>query len=186
MVGVEASKERLQVLSEGRAPFFEKGLDALVEKGISSGLLSFAETLTDPAKAQVVFVCVPTPSASDGSADLSMVRMVIEGLSKTLVAGAVIVLKSTVPVGTNARVKKWLGRDGLHLVSNPEFLQAGRAVETFQNPDRVVVGTEGQKAGDRIEALYEGMGVTIVRTDPQSAELIKYASNTYQLFGLAS
>ena len=179
VVGVENSEERLQVLKEGRAPFFEKDLDALVKKGVSTGLLSFAETIADPAKVRVVFVCVPTPSAEDGSADLNIVRAVVENLSTKLSPGAVIVLKSTVPVGTNADVKKWLGRDDLHLVSNPEFLQAGRAVETFQNPDRVVIGAESEEAGDQVAALYEGMEVTVVRTDPQSAELIKYASNTY-------
>ena len=179
VVGIETSKERLEVLKDGRAPFFEKNLDGLIEKGVSAGLLSFAETLESPERVGVAFVCVPTPSSEDGSANLTMVRSVIERLSTQLSPESVIVLKSTVPVGTNAQVKRWMGRDDVYLVSNPEFLQAGRAVETFQNPDRVVIGAENEEAGTQVAALYTGMDVTIVRTDPQSAELIKYASNTY-------
>jgi len=180
VVGVDASSDRLDLLRQGRAPFFEADLDDLVASGLASGRLSFTDDLAGVAGgADVVFVCVPTPSADDGSADLSIVRSVVESLGRALPSGAVLVLKSTVPVGTSHDVSGWLDRPDVEVVANPEFLQAGRAVATFRNPDRVVVGADTAAAGDLVASLYDGMDAPIVRTDPRSAELIKYASNTY-------
>jgi UDPglucose 6-dehydrogenase len=180
VIGVETSLKRLTTLQKGQAPFFEKDLNGLVKAGMDKGNLLFTQDLNEATKlSEVVFICVPTPSAEDGSADLSILRTVIDGLSGTLAAGAIIVLKSTVPIGTNQKVGRWLGRNDIHIASNPEFLQAGRAVETFQNPDRIVIGSQSPEAVEKLAALYEGLQAPIVRTDAQSAELIKYASNTY-------
>ncbi len=180
VVGVDSSPSRLDILGQGRAPFHESDLDDLVASGLESGNLSFTDDLKAAVVgADIVFVCVPTPSAEDGSADLTVVRSVVEAVAGILPSGAVIVLKSTVPVGTNVQVSSWLDRPDVEIVSNPEFLQAGRAVTTFRNPDRIVIGAATEAAGDLVASVYAGMSAPIVRTDPRSAELIKYASNTY-------
>ena len=180
VIGVESSDERMLKLQKGQAPFYETGLDELTSSGLVAGLLSFTQNLKKAAQqSEIVFVCVPTPSLKDGSADLSIVQAVVEELSGSLSAEAIIVLKSTVPIGTNAEVDNWVNRNDIHIASNPEFLQAGRAVETFQNPDRIVIGAGSAKVIEKIASLYEGLQAPIVRTDAQSAELIKYASNTY-------
>ena len=180
VVGVESDQLRLAALRRGRVPFFEPGLDDLVVAGLGSGDLSFTGDLDEAARtADVVLISVPTPSLADGSADLSKVRSVVATLADELPPRAVVALKSTVPVGTCAQVVGWMGRFDIEVVANPEFLRAGQAVTAFQNPDRVVVGASTPEAADAVAALYSALGAPYVYTDPRSAELIKYASNTY-------
>ncbi len=180
IIGIDSSEERIRTLEQGKAPFYEEGLDGLVAAGIASGRLEFSSSAKETgANSRIAFVCVPTPSLPEGSADLSMVKEVVTDLADVLSPDAVIVIKSTVPVGTNKLIKEWLDRDDLVIASNPEFLQAGRAVATFQNPDRIVLGADTEQALDLLSELYDGVDAPIIRTDPQSAELIKYASNAY-------
>ncbi|MBT7381877.1 MAG: UDP-glucose/GDP-mannose dehydrogenase family protein [Flavobacteriales bacterium] len=180
VVGVENNADRLASLRQGKAPFFEPDLDALVASGQTGNRLSFTEDLTAAVvDADVVLISVPTPSLGDGAADLTIVESVVSTLSKSLPSGAVVVLKSTVPIGTSTQVVGWLGRSDVEVVANPEFLQAGQAVKAFQHPDRVVVGASNKEAGHKVAALYAGLNAPVIITDQRSAELIKYASNTY-------
>ena len=135
----------------------------------------------DPAvrTADVVFLCVPTPQDEDGSADLSYVRAAAAEIGPMLQAGAVVVNKSTVPVGSFGIVGETLGRSDVSVVSNPEFLREGTAVDDFLHPDRVVIGADDERAAGIVAALYAPLDTEIVFTDPTSAELIKYAANGF-------
>ena len=180
VIGVENDVDRVVLLTQGKAPFFEPGLDDLVASGLAAGQISFTSDLTTAVTdVDVVLISVPTPSLGDGAADLTIVESVVASLATALPPGAVVALKSTVPIGTSAQVVSWLGRDDVEVVANPEFLQAGQAVNAFRHPDRVVVGASTKEAADQVAALYAGLDAPVVITDPRSAELIKYASNTY-------
>jgi UDPglucose 6-dehydrogenase len=167
--------ERVEELSAGRLPFHEPGLAELIERN--------RERLTftlDPdelkADARIFFSCVDTPPMPSGEADLAGVWSVVEDLGAP--EDATLVMKSTVPVGTGERVREALG-DRVGYVSNPEFLSEGRAIQDFQSPDRIVVGSFDDVHGDRVAALYEGFGAPIVRTSVPSAEMVKLASNAF-------
>jgi UDPglucose 6-dehydrogenase len=129
--------------------------------------------------AEVVFLCVPTPEGADGSADLSYIQTAARTLAPLLLSGAVVVNKSTVPVGSTKVVERELKRPDVAVVSNPEFLREGSAIHDFLNPDRIVVGSDNQEAAVRVAALYEKVGAPVVVTDPASAETIKYAANAF-------
>jgi len=180
VLGVEADPDRLDLLHAGRPSFFEPDLEELVAACVEAGRLSFMSDLRGAGEqADIAYVCVPTPESTDGSADLSIVEDVAHTLGEVMPSGSTVVLKSTVPVGTCDAVATWLARDDVDIVSNPEFLQAGRAVASFRSPDRIVIGSWTTEAGDRVERLFAGVDAPVVRTDPRSAELIKYASNAY-------
>jgi UDPglucose 6-dehydrogenase len=127
----------------------------------------------------VVFVCVPTPTRPDGSADVAAVESVVDELGRLLVPGAVVAIKSTVPVGTSRKLSARLAAHDIATVSNPEFLREGHAVYDFCHPDRVVIGAGDTRAGDLVEQLYRGDTDTVLRMTPESAELAKYASNAF-------
>ena len=129
--------------------------------------------------AEFVFLCVPTPEADDGTADLSFIFGAAAEVGPHLAPGTVVVNKSTVPVGTARNVAAFLGRADVSVVSNPEFLREGSAVRDFLNPDRVVVGGDSEEAALRVAALYSRLGARVVHMDPESAELVKYASNSF-------
>ena len=136
---------------------------------------------SDPAvrDVDVIFLCVPTPQDDDGSADLSYVKQAAREIGPHLRSGAVVVNKSTVPVGSFHVVRDALGRDDVSVVSNPEFLREGTAVHDFLNPDRVVIGADDERAARTVASLYGPLDAEIVHTDPISAELIKYAANGF-------
>ncbi len=172
--------DRVARLSAGEVPILEAGLDDLVADGLRSGRLRFV--VGAPAAARdnaFVFLCVPTPQGDDGAADLSYVRRAAKEISDVLIPGAVVVNKSTVPVGSVAVVEQELGRADVAVVSNPEFLREGTAVSDFLHPDRVVVGAHDAEVGAAVAALYDHLGARVVLTDPASAETIKYASNAF-------
>ncbi len=180
VIGVDNSPERLESLQAGKVPFFEPGLEELVASGLESNDLIFTSDLQEAvSEAELIFVCVPTPSKDDGSADLTQVHVVCEGIRNSLSPGSVVVIKSTVPIGTSIKVTEWLERADVEVVSNPEFLQAGRAISAFQNPDRVIIGADTPEAKEKVSHLYTNLSTQILFTDPSSAELIKYASNAY-------
>ncbi|HET9059461.1 MAG TPA: UDP-glucose/GDP-mannose dehydrogenase family protein [Acidimicrobiales bacterium] len=176
----EASAERVALLRAGTSPISELGMDDLLREGLSSGRLSFG---TDNARAvdgaQVVFLCVPTPQGDDGHADMSFVQAAVLSMSGALADGAVIVNKSTVPVGSAEKVKTLIGRRDVSVVSNPEFLREGNAVYDFLNPDRIVVGSDERWAAMRVAQLYNQLQAPVVVTSARSAETIKYASNAF-------
>ena len=174
----DVTPERVAALSAGVVPIHEPGLAQLLEQNRER--LRFTLELDDVLEsARIIFVCVGTPATYSGEADLSAVWGVIDelaGCERELV----IVMKSTVPVGTGERVRRRLDERGLaHVgyVSNPEFLAEGTALANFRNPDRVVVGSFGATDGDRVAALYAPLAAPILRTDVASAEMIKLASN---------
>jgi UDPglucose 6-dehydrogenase len=181
---VEASK--VAKLRQGEIPIFEPGLEDLVRRNAAAGRLTFSEDVPAAiASAQVVFVAVGTPPRSDGGADLSSVDRVAETVAANVTREVVLVLKSTVPVGTNARVRRIVAKakHTVHVVSNPEFLKEGDAVTDFLRPDRIVIGCDADDefARDVMGRLYRPVSMDkdrIIWMSPPSAELTKYVSNT--------
>ncbi len=178
----ERDPAKLATLSAGRVPFFEAGLDRLLAEGIDNNLISFhADNKEAVEGARVVFIALPTPPDEDGSADISYIEGALEDLGPRLEPQTVVVLKSTVPVGSVARFQAFLDELGAEatVISNPEFLREGSAVGDFLHPDRVVIGTRNQDAAEVMLELYQALQAPVVVTDPASSEMIKYASNAY-------
>jgi UDPglucose 6-dehydrogenase len=180
VVCADIDEARVAQLSDGEIPIVEAGLEALVREGIESGRLRFVVGAENAARsAEFAYLCVPTPQGDDGSADLSYIETAARQIGPVLPAEAVVVNKSTVPVGSTRAVERVLGRDDVLVVSNPEFLREGSAVHDFLNPDRIVIGSDDQSAAVRVAALYIGVTAPLIVTDPASAETIKYASNAF-------
>lgn len=181
---LDINADKIARLNRGEIPIYEPGLEELVERNVRAGRLKFTtDTAAAIAGAEVVFLAVGTPPAADGSADLSALWRVVESIAPHLHPQAVIVTKSTVPVGTCAgieqRLKAALGRD-CRVASNPEFLKEGAAIEDFQKPDRVVVGVRSADVGEVLRTLYS----PFLRTEnpflvmsPESSEMTKYVAN---------
>ena len=131
------------------------------------------------ADCEIAFLCLPTPQGDDGSADLSYIEAAAAEIASALPAGAIVVNKSTVPVGSTTVVERVLKRSDVSVVSNPEFLREGSAMHDFLHPDRVVVGADDRAAAERVAALYASLGAPTIITDPASAETIKYAANAF-------
>ncbi|CRK60311.1 UDP-glucose dehydrogenase [Alloactinosynnema sp. L-07] len=184
VVCADVDADKVKRLSQGEVDILEPGLAELVAEGIAAGRLTFVLGAAAAVKhtelgPEVVFLCVPTPMGVGGVADLSIVESVIEEVRDLLPTGAVMVNKSTVPVGTAERTEELLVREDVAVVSNPEFLREGSAVYDFLNPDRIVVGGSKQDAAERVAALYAKLGAPTVLTDAPSAELVKYAANCF-------
>jgi len=185
---VDTDSTKIEALRSGRIPFFEPGLEALVASNVAEGRLAFDTSLAQAAPgADVVFIAVGTPSRrGDGHADLQYVERAARDVARIMNGFTVVVTKSTVPVGTGDRVEQLIeaerpGQD-YAVVSNPEFLREGSAVEDFKRPDRVVVGTESERAREIMRALYRPLYLhetPIVFTDRRSAEILKYAANAF-------
>jgi UDPglucose 6-dehydrogenase len=176
----DVDSEKVEALRAGRAPFFEPGIDELLERNRErlTFTLDSAEALDG---AGFVFVCVGTPATYSGDADLSAVWTVLDELAG-VGEGTVLVMKSTVPVGTGEKVRAGLDARGLEHVgyaSCPEFLAEGSAVRDFLEPDRIVIGSFDEADGDSVEALHSGLDAPVVRTDVPSAEMIKLAANAF-------
>ena len=180
VVCADIDEERIERLQRGELPFLEAGLGDLVNTGLDDGHLSFVVgAATAAADCEFAYLCVPTPSAPDGSADLSYVSAAAAEIARTLPSESIVVTKSTVPVGSTRVVERALGRDDVPVVSNPEFLREGSAVHDFLNPDRIVIGSEDHAVAGRVSALFENIQAPIIVTDPATAETIKYASNAF-------
>jgi UDPglucose 6-dehydrogenase len=176
----EIIAERVDDLRNGRLPIYEPGLEEVFEE--NRDRLTFT---TDPAdaaeEADAIFVCVGTPATYSGDADLSAVWTVLDDL-KGVASRTVLVMKSTVPVGTGEKVRAALDARGLseiRYVSNPEFLAEGSAITDFMNPDRIVIGSDDDTAGDVVERLHAGLDAPVVRMDISSAEMVKLAANAF-------
>lgn len=180
VICADIDAKKIDNLINGVIPIVELGLSELVKEGISSGRLSFVVGASEAAKTcEVAFLCVPTPQGEDGSADLSYVQRAAEEIAGVLPFEAVVVNKSTVPVGSTKVVERALKRPDVKVVSNPEFLREGSAVADFLKPDRVVVGSDDQAAAMKVASLYDGLSTRVIITDPASAETIKYAANAF-------
>ncbi|MCG0068713.1 UDP-glucose/GDP-mannose dehydrogenase family protein [Streptomyces tricolor] len=180
VVCADADPHKVERLRGARVDILEPGLPERVREGLEAGRLEFTgDTAAAVAEAEVVFLCLPTPMGAGGAADLAAVEAVAGQVRDVLRPGCVVVNKSTVPVGTCERVAALLGRADVSVVSNPEFLREGRAVEDFLHPDRIVIGAADQDAARRVAGLYAALDAPLVLTDPASAELTKYAANFF-------
>ena len=180
VVLAERERSKLSALRAGRMPIVEAGLDELVAGVVAAGNLSFTESAVDAvAGAEFVFLCVPTPQSADGSADLSYVEAAAKEIGDSLQSGAIVVNKSTVPVGSADMVERVIGRSDIGVVSNPEFLREGTAVVDSLNPDRIVVGANDARAAAKVGELFSSTRAPLIVTDATTSETIKYASNAF-------
>jgi UDPglucose 6-dehydrogenase len=185
---MDKDERRIAALEKGEIPIYEPGLTELVRKGLSEGRLNFTTDLGRAVEAGLaIFIAVGTPAREDGSADLSFVEDVGRGIAAHLNSYKVVVTKSTVPVGTGERLRDLIGRHAagpahFDIVSNPEFLREGSAIEDFMRPNRVVIGANSPQAVAIMRDLYRPLYLIetpFVLTDVATAEMIKYASNTF-------
>jgi len=187
VICVDIDEDKVKRMQAGEVPIFEPGLDVLFERNTKQGRLKFTTDLPSAIEdAQIIFLALPTPPGEDGSADLSYILGVANKLSFLINDYKVIIDKSTVPVGTaekvHAVIAEHVSEDLFDVVSNPEFLREGVAVEDFMKPDRVVIGTESEKAKELLKELYLPFvrsGNPIYFMDERSAEMTKYAANSY-------
>ncbi len=186
VICVDINKEKVQKMQAGVVPIYEPHLDVLFERNIKQGRLTFTTNLEEAIeKAKIIFLALPTPPGEDGSADLSYILGVANDLGRIIKDYKVIVDKSTVPVGTADKVTAAITKNAkveFDVVSNPEFLREGFAVDDFLKPDRVVIGTSSEKARKTMEELYKPyvrQGNPIIFMDTKSAELTKYAANAF-------
>ncbi|MGZ4057901.1 MAG: UDP-glucose dehydrogenase family protein [Bacteroidia bacterium] len=186
VICVDINKDKVQKMQAGVVPIYEPHLDVLFERNIKQGRLTFTTDLAEAIeKAKIIFLALPTPPGEDGSADLSYILGVADDLGKIIKDYKVIVDKSTVPVGTAEKVYAAVAKNAkveFDVVSNPEFLREGFAVDDFLKPDRVVIGASSEKARKTMEELYKPyvrQGNPIIFMDEKSAELTKYAANAF-------
>ena len=180
---LDIDPKKLQTLRNGEAPFFEPGLSELMTRSIGADRLHFTDNKEEAyADADIIFICVGTPTGADGKCDLSYVFAVADDVStalETMEAPPVVVVKSTVPVGTTQQVANRINGD-FYIANNPEFLREGSAIDDFLQPDRVVCGVENELAKEVLSHLYApfiGQGKSLFFFDIQSSEMVKYASN---------
>lgn len=180
---VDIDEQKVELMQSGVSPIYEPGLSELMTKNIKAGRLSFTTKHQQAfAGADAIYIAVGTPQKEDGTADLRFIEAVAGHIAEHLTRYAVVVTKSTVPVGTNDYIKSYIEKHTdvpFDVVSNPEFLREGSAVhDTFQG-DRIVIGADSVVAGDFIEEINKPFGIPVFRTDIRSAEMIKYASNAF-------
>ncbi len=183
---LDIDESRIEGINQGKMPIYEPGLEQLVAQNVHAGRLSFTTDYPTALKdADFAFIAVGTPSGVDGEADLQYVRSVAEAIADHVDQPIIVVNKSTVPVGTGDWVadviKKRRGGEPLtfSVVSNPEFLREGSAINDFMNPDRVVLGSTDREAANQVAQLYLTLRCPILVTDLRTAEMIKYASNAF-------
>jgi UDPglucose 6-dehydrogenase len=189
VVGTDADEEKIDLLKRGVPPFFEPGLEELLQKHAGEGRLSFTSDAAEAvAGTDVVFICVGTPAAASGEANLIAVERATRAVATHASADLILVQKSTVPAGTATRVRQALrlhspeGAGRVEVVSNPEFLREGRAIEDSLNPDRILVGAESARAFHVMRQLYRPLidrGCIYIETDVKTAELAKHACNAF-------
>ncbi|MSP06307.1 MAG: UDP-glucose/GDP-mannose dehydrogenase family protein [Candidatus Fonsibacter sp.] len=188
VICVDKDREKLGRLENGDIPIFEPGLSELVKKNLDADRLSFSDDLISSInKSDIVFIAVGTPTAKDGvSADLSQVFSVAQLISKKIKSNKIIVIKSTVPIGTGDKIEKILNKNKqkrlFKIISNPEFLREGEAIKDFKYPDRIVIGANDKKVIKIFKELYRPIvnkGAVFVSCSRRAAELIKYASNAF-------
>lgn len=187
VICVDVNEEKIRQLKKGKCPIYEPGLDVLLQRNIKEKRISFTTKLNDAVThSNIIFLALPTPPGEDGSADLKYVLNVASNLSEIITSYKIIVNKSTVPVGTAEKVSQVLGKklssNLFDVVSNPEFLREGIAVDDFLKPDRVVIGTSSDRAKSLMNELYQPFvrqGNPIYFMDERSAEMTKYVANSY-------
>jgi UDPglucose 6-dehydrogenase len=184
VICVDIDQKKIEMLNAGKVPIYEPGLEEMVRRNAEEQRLSFSTDLAAAVKkSAVIFIAVGTPQGPNGHANLDYVRATAKGIAKAMDSFKIIVTKSTVPVGTADQIQRWIGEEttqSFAVVSNPEFLKEGAAVEDFMKPDRVVLGGNHGEALETVKELYEPFvrtGNPILIMDSRSAEMSKYASN---------
>lgn len=185
VICMDKDEEKINNLKKGIIPIFEPGLESLVEKNVKNNKLSFSSDIKSTVKnSDIIFIAVGTPPDEDGSADLSHVLAVAKSIGQHMNSSKIVVNKSTVPVGTAKLVRETIQKETdleVHVVSNPEFLKEGAAIDDFMYPDRVVIGTDSPEIGEKMKELYKPFvrtGNPIIIIDELSAEMTKYAANS--------
>ena len=185
VVCIDRDEAKLARIASGRSPIYEPGLEEVLQKVLATGRLKTAASIAEGMKgADVVFIAVGTPQGDDGRPDMSQVIGAAEEIGRSVSGQVVVVNKSTVPVGSGDLVAQTIKAQGadpslFDVVSNPEFLREGSAVKDSYNPDRIVIGADRKEAADKLLELYRSMDCPVFVTDVRSAELIKYASNSF-------
>ena len=179
VVGIDIDKEKITKLSNAQSPIYEKDIEVFLKKSLKKKKIVFTSDYSKVASCQFVFLCLPTPQLEDGAADVSFILESTKMLSRHLKKSSTVVIKSTVPVNTWKLVKEGINRDDVAVVSNPEFLREGTALQDFFNPDRIVVGCTDEVKALEVAKLYKAKKAKVVFTDNTSAEIIKYASNSF-------
>ncbi|WP_299093785.1 UDP-glucose/GDP-mannose dehydrogenase family protein [uncultured Metabacillus sp.] len=185
VICIDINEEKIRLLKQRKSPIYEPGLEELLEKNAKRRSLYFTTSPKEAyAEREVIIIAVGTPENRDGSANLSYVEAVAKDIAEHMTDHVIVTIKSTVPVGTNHRVKELLNQYKapylqVEVVSNPEFLREGSAIQDTFKGDRIVIGSACQHAGDVIETMYKPLNIPIVRTDIKSSEMIKYASNAF-------
>jgi UDPglucose 6-dehydrogenase len=177
---VDIDQNKIDSINRGEIPIMETGLKELVDEGRSRSLLSFTTDIGEGlASAEFIFLCLATPQSEDGSADLSTLMSSVKTIASFVKPNAVVITKSTVPIGTFFDIEKVLQRADVSLASNPEFVREGSAVKDFLFPDRIVIGATSEVVSQRVATIYSAIDAPVLLTDPSSAEAIKHASNSF-------
>jgi len=179
VVGIDIDKSKVEKLTSGKSPIFEKDVEIYLAQSLAKNKIIFSSDYSDMKDCDFVFMCLPTPQNDDGSADINYILDSAKTLTNQLKENATLVIKSTVPVNTWKKVTEILNRTDVSIISNPEFLREGTALEDFFNPDRIVVGGISEEKAHLVADLYKSKDAVIVFTDNTSAEIIKYASNSF-------
>lgn len=185
VIGYDPNRERLGALSQGTLPFYEPELTEKLHEHGQSGKIRFTSDLEKAiSSCDTIFICVGTPAKDDGSADLTYIEQASRSIGEHMQSDKLVVIKSTVPVGTNDQVHKWIreahqGTAKYEVVSNPEFLREGRAWHDALHPDRIVIGSRSQQGAKDVLRLYRDISSPVIICNPGTAELIKYASNAF-------
>jgi UDPglucose 6-dehydrogenase len=184
VICVDIDERKIAMLKEGKVPIYEPGLEEMVQRNAEEQRLSFTTELNSAVKrSAIVFIAVGTPQGANGKANLEYVRATAKEIARVMDSRKIIVTKSTVPVGTADQIKQWISEETSHpfaVISNPEFLKEGAAIDDFMKPDRVVLGGDDAEAMESVKALYEPFvrtGNPILVMDSRSAEMSKYAAN---------
>ena len=180
VLGIDLDENKVKNLNSGVSTIYEEGLQDSLKTSLDNGSISFRSTYgADISTYEFVFVCVQTPQLVDGSADLCFFENAIISLRPHLASGTVVCTKSTVPIGSFSIIEQALNRPDVSLVSNPEFLREGSAIQDFFFPDRIVIGSSSREAAERVADIYKSIESHLIICDPTSAEAIKYFSNSF-------
>ncbi|MBD1383016.1 UDP-glucose dehydrogenase family protein [Metabacillus arenae] len=182
---VDTDHKKISDLNKGESPIYEPGITELIKHNLAKGAIRFTTNSKQAYSfAEIIFISVGTPESDDGSANLQYIKEAAEEIGQSIRKNVIVVTKSTVPVGTNEKIKKWIenkitGRLKVSIVSNPEFLREGSAIYDTFNGDRIIIGAEDELSANIIGDLYKPFDLPIIKTDIRSAEMIKYASNAF-------
>jgi UDPglucose 6-dehydrogenase len=188
VIAVDKDREKVAKLKQAILPFYEEGMEAVLQKLVRGRMLSFTSNIKEAIEqCNILFIAVGTPTSPDGSADMSYVEEVVKQIGKMMNQYKTIVIKSTVPVGTGEKMRAIIEKEldkrklavSFDMVSNPEFLREGKALHDALHPERIVIGCETDTARNMMQELYKGVNTTILFTSRKDAEMIKYASNAF-------